>query len=47
MQVLESADGNFVIYGDRITNVGDVYTSTREVGNFDTSNGIVSAGNYF
>ena len=32
----ESADGNFVIYGDRITNVGDVYTSTLEVGNFDT-----------
>jgi len=49
----ESADGNFVIYGDRITNVGDVYTSTREVGNFDTSNGMVSTetisepGEYF
>ena len=49
----ESADGNFVIYGDRITNVGDVYTSTLEVGNFDTSNGMVSTetisepGEYF
>jgi len=49
----ESADGNFVIYGDRITNVGDVYTSTLEVGNFDTSNGMISAetisepGEYF
>ena len=49
----QSADGNFIIYGDRITNVGDVYTSTREVGNFDTSNGMVSSetisepGEYF
>jgi hypothetical protein len=38
----ESADGNFTIYGDRITNVGDVYTSTLEAGNFDTSNGMIS-----
>ena len=38
----ESNDGNFTVYGDRITNVGDVYTSTREVGNFDTSNGMIS-----
>jgi hypothetical protein len=38
----ESADGSFTIYGDRITNVGDVYTSTREVGNFDTANGMIS-----
>ena len=38
----ESNDGNFTVYGDRITNVGDVYTSTRETGNFDTSNGMIS-----
>jgi hypothetical protein len=49
----QSADGSFIVYGDRITNVGDVYTSTREVGNFDTSNGMVSTetisepGEYF
>ena len=49
----ESVNGNFTIYGDRITNVGDVYTSTQEVGNFDTSNGMVSVnsisepGEYF
>lgn len=48
-----SAFGNFTVYGDRITNVGNVYTSTREVGNFDTSNGMYSnetiseAGEYF
>ena len=49
----ESNSGSFVVYGDRITNVGDVYTSTREVGNFDTSNGMISSetisesGEYF
>jgi hypothetical protein len=45
--------GNWTVYGDRITNVGNVYTSTREIGNFDTSNGMYSnetisqAGEYF
>jgi len=49
----ESAPGSFAVYGDRITNVGNTYTSTREVGNFDTSNGMVSTetisepGEYF
>ena len=49
----ESASGSFVVYGDRITNVGNTYTSTRETGNFDTSNGMVSVetisepGEYF
>ena len=40
--VTQSADGNWTIYGDRITFSGDVYNSTREVGNFDTSNGMYS-----
>ena len=49
----ESNPGSFVVYGDRITNVGNTYTSTLEVGNFDTSNGMVSTetisepGEYF
>ena len=38
-----SASGSFTIYGDRITDEGGGrYTSTLEVGNFDTSNGMLS-----
>lgn len=52
-----SSSATFTVYGDRITETGSGttlgYTSTREQGNFDTSNGIYSnqtiseAGEYF
>jgi len=52
-----SSSATFTVYGDRITETGSGatlgYTSTREEGNFDTSNGIYSnqtiseAGEYF
>ena len=48
-----SATGSWTIYGDRITQSGPIYSSTREVGNFDTSNGMYSnelistPGSYF
>lgn len=52
-----SSSATFTVYGDRITETGSGatlgYTSTRETGNFDTSNGIYSneiiteAGEYF
>lgn len=52
-----ASSATFTVYGDRITETGSGatlgYTSTREEGNFDTSNGIYSnqtiskAGEYF
>ena len=50
---VNSSGGNWTIYGDRITQNGPIYSSTREDGNFDTSNGMYSnetisdPGSYF
>ena len=50
---VNSSNGNWTIYGDRITQNGPIYSSTREDGNFDTSNGMYSnetisdPGSYF
>ena len=41
----QQASDSFVVYGSRITaGASGVYTSTRDPGNFDTSNGMFSSG---